>query len=166
MSRYASGAAAFGAAAILLAGCSAQSDNGAAAAVNEAAPAVSNTAEPANAVAPADNGASAQAVPGDASEPPVKVGERFELAFPQSAGTGYSWALKSPPSATVELLGQSVEKPPAPEGSPPMAGGGETALFRFRAAAPGEAELVFVYRRAWAPKPDDRTETRKITVIP
>ncbi|HEX8572247.1 MAG TPA: protease inhibitor I42 family protein [Allosphingosinicella sp.] len=165
MSRYATRIAAVGAVGILLAGCEATSGNEAAATLNEAGPAVSTIAEPANAAAPAGNGASAQAAPAEASEPPVKVGERFEIALPQSAGTGYSWALKSPPSATVELLGQSVETPP-PEGSAPMAGGAQVALFRFRAAAPGEADLVFVQQRAWAPKPDDRTETRKITVIP
>ncbi|HEX8127092.1 MAG TPA: protease inhibitor I42 family protein [Allosphingosinicella sp.] len=161
-------AVAFAGLGILLSGCAAQSDNSAAPDSNAGAPVQSNGAEPVNAAPPGENEASGQAEPGGtAAQPPVKVGERFEVELPQSAGTGYSWDIKSPRSDIVEFVDKSVEKVSRPAGSEPMTGGAEIAAFRFRATAPGTAELVFVNRRPWMdPQPDDRTETRKITVIP
>ncbi|HEX8241279.1 MAG TPA: protease inhibitor I42 family protein [Allosphingosinicella sp.] len=168
MRRYRIRNGAFAALGLALAGCGSQSGNETVPAGNQAPPAESNVAEPANAAEPATaEGASAQTPPAETdSQPPVRVGERFEVALPQSAGTGYSWELKSPPSGTVEFIDKSVETPPRPAGSGPMVGGAQNVLFRFRAAAPGQAELVFVNRRPWAPQPDDETVTRKITVTP
>jgi predicted secreted protein len=160
MSRHWLGILALGAAAALPAACNQQPKDQPPPAANEAAAAESPAAPPAPA-AP-----SAPLTDTDA-ERTLKVGEEVEVQLPESAGTGYAWELSAPPPAGVVLVDKRVDVPARPAGSAPVAGGGQTVVFRLRATAPGRADLVFVHRQPWRePQPDDQIVTHKLNVEP
>jgi inhibitor of cysteine peptidase len=70
------------------------------------------------------------------------VGDRFAVELAGNPTTGYSWHVRAG-SEHLDLLGQEYE----PGGT--AAGAGGVEVFRFRALAPGEAEIDFDYRRPW-----------------
>jgi predicted secreted protein len=93
----------------------------------------------------------------------VKVGDRVEVRLKAQFGTGFSWALAKPPETALRPLGDAVV--PA-EGEPAPEGGYEIQVFTFEAAAAGETELDFVYRRPWQPNdPSNKHVTFVVKVL-
>jgi inhibitor of cysteine peptidase len=72
----------------------------------------------------------------------VASGETFAVRLAGNPTTGYTWQA-SVDSPNLELVGQEFE--PAGEGI----GAGGHEVFRFRALAAGETEIVLEYRRPW-----------------
>jgi inhibitor of cysteine peptidase len=72
----------------------------------------------------------------------VAPGEAFAVRLAGNPTTGYTWRA-SVDSSYLELVGREFE----PRGEGVGAGGHE--VFRFRAQAAGETEIIFEYRRPW-----------------
>ncbi len=81
---------------------------------------------------PADNGIQAE----------MEVGERFDIALPANASTGYSWVVVSGVGAVVAQEGDATSS--TPSGSAPGTSG--TATIPFRAVAVGNTTLKLTYR--------------------
>ena len=97
------------------------------------------------------------------SSGPVRLepGQLLEVRLPMQAGTGYSWAA-SGDSASLEFIDQTTLHP---WGGAPSVGGTQTQMFIYRAIAPGEAVLRFVYRRPWeGGVPPAKTVEQKVTI--
>lgn len=77
----------------------------------------------------------------------VAIGGRLQVRLRAQFGTGYSWALQSPPPA-LKSLGDQIEHP----AGPPKEGGFDFQVFSFEAVSPGMARLDFVYRRPFGPQ--------------
>jgi inhibitor of cysteine peptidase len=77
----------------------------------------------------------------------VRQGAPFVINLSADPTTGYGWMLTSDPGAAVWLIGGPDYTPdPIPAG---LMGVGGTTTYRFRAEAPGTAQLEFAYRRSW-----------------
>jgi len=61
----------------------------------------------------------------------------------ESPSTGYGWRVVSNPSHHMAQLdrGSIPDHPPPAPGQPPLVGGGNTAVFTFKAQSPGKALL-------------------------
>lgn len=73
----------------------------------------------------------------------LRVGERITLELPETAGTGYRWALEEPVPTAIE-----VRKEPFRAGSEALGSGG-TAAWTVIAKAPADAPLRLKLWRAW-----------------
>jgi inhibitor of cysteine peptidase len=90
------------------------------------------------------------------------VGAEVRIELEANATTGYRWEFTdAADSGTLELEREDYERPTA---SLPGAGG--KSVWTFRAVKPGDARLVFQYRRPWetdvAPA---RVETYAVHVV-
>jgi inhibitor of cysteine peptidase len=72
--------------------------------------------------------------------------------------TGYVWSLESGDDAVLPLQGDYAFTPDST-----LAGAGGKLTFTFVASSPGQATLVFAYRRPWEPR-DPKAETFTVTV--
>lgn len=78
---------------------------------------------------------------------PVAVGTLFQLMLPASAGTGYSWRLRS--GAGFEQVGEMATG--AVAGGGMVVGGPQTQVLRFRPTRAGRGRLVVGYARGDGP---------------
>lgn len=73
----------------------------------------------------------------------LRVGERITLELPETAGTGYRWALEEPVPAALEVR----EEPFRPSSSMPGSRG--TATWTLLALVPGDVDLRLKLWRSW-----------------
>jgi inhibitor of cysteine peptidase len=76
----------------------------------------------------------------------ARVGDTLELRLSENVTTGYSWAIARLDAAVLAAAGSETDYPGT------AIGGGGTAIFRFRAIAPGTGDIVMRYRRPWEPE--------------
>lgn len=103
------------------------------------------------------------------SDPAVPIqaapGDTFAVVLRSNATTGYQWALAdSLAPGVLRLLGSRYEPPPAPEGSPPVAGAGGQERWTFRAEGAGEAAIALVYTQPWDSTPPADTTRFRVVV--
>jgi inhibitor of cysteine peptidase len=79
----------------------------------------------------------------DGGRATVHVGDALELRLAENATTGYRWEADATPADILAPLDSGASYPNAAVGS------GGVAIFHYRAAAPGQAELSLRYWRAW-----------------
>ena len=92
----------------------------------------------------------------------ARVGDKVEVRLKAQFGTGFSWAMAKATETVLKPAGEAVI--PA-GGTQPPEGGFETQVYTFEAAAPGEGQLEFVYRRPWLPDdPTNKHVTFTVTV--
>lgn len=90
----------------------------------------------------------------------VTAGEEFTVPLSSNRTTGYRWRLAgSPAEVPVRLLASDYETP-----HPARPGAAGRELWKFKATAPGRAELVLEYVRPWE-KNASPAQTLKLTVI-
>jgi inhibitor of cysteine peptidase len=87
-------------------------------------------------------------------------GSTIRISLEGNPTTGYLWGLL-PETVNDLVLKPSADYSFSPD-SPALTGSGGTFVFDFMAANPGEAKLVFGYRRSW--ESDPPAETWSITV--
>lgn len=121
---------------------------------------------------PAGGGGAPVVLPGgpvERMERTAAVGEAVDIRLAGNATTGYLWAVDTAASQGLDRLtaaGDSYHTAAqeAGAGDVPIAGAPGTQVFHFVAAAPGEARVVFVYRRPWMPTAVEKTAEAVITV--
>jgi inhibitor of cysteine peptidase len=75
----------------------------------------------------------------------VSVGDRLVVRLEANLSTGYSWGLQAmEPPLLIAVGDPEVERTGSAAVGAPV-----TQVLRFQASLPGEAELVFLYRRPW-----------------
>jgi predicted secreted protein len=77
----------------------------------------------------------------------VRVGTNYAVAFESNAGTGYSWALRDAPDASVSNM-LDLQMVPPPRALP---GAAEFTCFIFEANGVGTTGMTFVYVRPFEP---------------
>ncbi|MGC2857477.1 protease inhibitor I42 family protein [Novispirillum sp. DQ9] len=124
---------------------------------------------------PSGGGGAPVVLPGgpmERMERTAAVGEAVDIRLAGNATTGYLWAIDTAASQGLDRLtaaGDSyhtaAQEAPAPGADDvPIAGAPGTQVFHFVAAAPGEARVVFIYRRPWVPTAIEKTAEAVITV--
>ena len=88
----------------------------------------------------------------------MKVGEKNQFTLKGNPTTGYSWIVLENNHVTAEI--KYVQS----ESEQGMVGVGGKFFIEFTATEIGEGKLVLVYRRPWAPNPNDTQFTLNITV--
>lgn len=97
-------------------------------------------------------------------EKTAAVGETVDIRLDGNMTTGYSWAIDTMASSGMEAVTATGEAYEAPKTDQPIAGAPGVQVFHFTAAAPGEARVVFVYRRPWMPAEIENKAEARITV--
>src|SRR5947207_1385642 len=86
----------------------------------------------------------------------VKLGDCFEVAFPENPTTGYRWHLRCSGGSVLELQEDSFQA-----SSAATLGAGGTRRWRFCAAQAGAADVELEHRRSWEKQP---AETARMTI--
>jgi inhibitor of cysteine peptidase len=95
----------------------------------------------------------------------LKPGQALRVGLESNRTTGYAWSLGQIDAAVIALLGKPVYTRSAAAAR--MVGAGGTETWRFRAAATGERQLQFLYRRPFEPNaPPARTVSFMVRVRP
>lgn len=81
----------------------------------------------------------------------LRVGEALQIRLPAQPSTGYSWEMRIEGPA---LLAPEEAACPATRTDGPVVGGAAPTCFAFRALAPGETRVAFLYRRHWETRAD------------
>jgi predicted secreted protein len=93
----------------------------------------------------------------------LHVGEKLLIALEGNMTTGYLWEQVDDEGAVAlsTLEGPTYQPSPSPVG---MVGSGGRFLFRYRAEAVGQTDLIFNYCRAWEEENETDTITFHVTV--
>jgi predicted secreted protein len=89
----------------------------------------------------------------------VSEGSTFTVVLDGRAGTGHAWSVDGVDSATVALVGRSVER----TGTAP--GADERQVFVFLAKRSGTVTLNFSYARPWEDKTAPPSRSYRVQVI-
>ena len=81
----------------------------------------------------------------------LRAGEALRILLPAHPSTGYSWEMRG---AGPALLAPEEAHCPGARTEGPATGGVAPACFAFRALAPGETRVAFLYRRRWETRAD------------
>jgi predicted secreted protein len=85
----------------------------------------------------------------------VYKGSLVEIRLEGNPTTGYAWAAS--PSTTNDLILKVLDDSGYIPSKPALTGSGGTFVFKYMAANPGTAKLVFGYARSWETVPPIRT---------
>jgi len=82
-------------------------------------------------------------------------GSTLQISLKGNPTTGYQWGLM--PESVNDLVLKSDGDYGFASDNPALSGAGGTFVFNFMASNPGEATLVFGYRRSWEKEPPAQT---------
>lgn len=85
----------------------------------------------------------------DGASVSLQVGQTLEICLPAVMGTGYSWAVSSPPNEILKPLSNDLQPPTEKD----KVGATEYQIFRFQTVARGAAHLELLYKRPWDKTP-------------
>ncbi len=89
-------------------------------------------------------------------------GSLIEIRLEGNPTTGYAWAAS--PSTDNDLVLKVLDDSGYIASQPALTGSGGTFVFKYMAANPGTARLVFGYARSWETVPPIQTWTATIKV--
>jgi len=86
----------------------------------------------------------------------VSARDEITIELPENPTTGFQWTVVQAPAEEIMTIESSEFLPPSSE----LLGAGGRRLYRLRAQAPGETQLILEYRRPWEEdaEPADRKQ--------
>jgi len=86
----------------------------------------------------------------------VSARDEITIELPENPTTGFQWTVVQAPAEEIMTIESSEFMPPSSE----LLGAGGRRLYRLRAQAPGETQLILEYRRPWEEdaEPADRKQ--------